>query len=60
METLLSRVRRRTEIKFLIKNGATRTLRRCSGDEEVGIELVVEYVTGSLAPLPTVIMEEEG
>jgi hypothetical protein len=38
METLLSRISARTEIRFLTNEGKTRTLLRRSGDLDVGID----------------------
>jgi hypothetical protein len=55
METLLSRVSCRMEIRFLMSGGETRTLRRCKGDEAVGTKVLAVYVTGSLAPFPTMM-----
>jgi hypothetical protein len=57
MEQLLSVVKRRTEIKFLIMPGATRTLERTSDRRGVIKEEDPTEVTGRDAPLPT-IMEE--
>ena len=57
MEQLLSVVKRRTEINFLIMLGETRTLERKSGRHEVENECDPTEVMGSKAPLPTMIDE---
>jgi hypothetical protein len=57
MEQLLSVVKRRTEIKFLIMFGDTRTLERTRGRRVVEKECDPIDVTGSDAPLPTMIDE---
>jgi hypothetical protein len=57
MEQLLSVVKRRTEIKFLIMLGDTRTLERTRGRHFVGKECDPIDVTRSEAPLPTMIDE---
>jgi hypothetical protein len=57
MEQLLSVVKRRTEIKFLIMLGNTKTLERTSGCRIVEKECDPVDVTGSEAPLPTMIDE---
>jgi len=57
MEQLLSVVKRRTEIKFLIMLGETKTLERKSGRCVVENECDPTDVTGSKAPLPTMIDE---
>jgi hypothetical protein len=57
MEQLLSVVKRRTEIKFLIMPGATRTLERTSDRRGVIKEVDPTDVTGSVAPLPTMMDE---
>lgn len=55
METLLSRVRERTKIRFLTRDGETRTLLRRIGEREVAMVVDAWWVTGSEAPLPTVM-----
>jgi len=63
MEQLLSVVKRRTEIKFLIMPGLTKTLERIRGRCGVIKEEDPVEVTGRRAPLPTMIeggQEEEG
>jgi hypothetical protein len=63
IEQLLSVVNRRTEIKFLIMLGDTRTLFRTRGECGVGNEYEPVEVIGKRAPLPTIIEEgsdEEG
>jgi hypothetical protein len=57
MEQLLSVVKRRTEIKFLIMLGDTKTLERTRGRCSVGKECDPIDVMGSEAPLPTMIDE---
>jgi hypothetical protein len=57
MEQLLSVVKRRTEIKFLIMFGNTRTLERTRGHRVVENECDPIDVMGSEAPLPTMIDE---
>ena len=57
MEQLLSVVKRRTEIKFLIMLGDTKTLERTSGRRIVEKECDPVDVMGSEAPLPTMIDE---
>ena len=57
MEQLLSVVKRRTEIKFLIMLGDTKTLERTRGRRSVEKECDPRDVTGSEAPLPTMIDE---
>ena len=57
--TGLSRVRARTETRFLINEGATRTLFRERGLEVVGIEEEPVCVMGREVPLPTMILVEE-
>ena len=57
MEQLLSVVKRRTEIKFLIMLGDTKTLERTSGRRIVEKECDPVDVTGSKVPLPTMIDE---
>jgi hypothetical protein len=57
MEQLLSMVKRRTEIRFLIMPGATRTLERTSDRHGVIKEEDPTEVTGRDAPLPTMIDE---
>ena len=49
----LSRVRARTETRFLIKSGEIRTLFRCKALLEVGRKDVPVWVIGNDAPLPT-------
>jgi hypothetical protein len=56
-EQLLSEVSRRTEIRFLIRFGETRTLLRVKGPGSRAMPVVV---TGSKEPLPTTIEEGEG
>ena len=58
--TELSRVSRRTEIKFLIKEGETRTSWRRRDEEEVGTVAVPAHCTGKDAPLSTTMRAEEG
>jgi hypothetical protein len=57
MEQLLSVVKRRIEIKFLIMLGETRTLERIGGRRSVVKECDPTEVLGSKAPLPTMIDE---
>jgi hypothetical protein len=57
MEQLLSVVKRQTKIKFLIMLGDTKTLERTRGRHSVGKERDPMDVTGSEAPLPTMIDE---
>ena len=57
MEQLLSVVKRRTEIKFLIMFGETKTLERTRGRRAVEKECDPIDVTGSEALLPTMIDE---
>ena len=60
IETLLSRVKRRTEIKFLIRDGDTRTSFKRRDLVAVGMKVCAWCVTGTRAPLPTVMVEEDG
>jgi len=63
MEQLLSVVKRRTEIKFLIMFGDTKTSERTRGRRVVENECDPIDVTGSEAPLPTMIdegLDDEG
>ena len=60
IETLLSRVRRRTKIKFLMRDGETRTSFKRRGEVAVGMMVCAWCVTGNRAPLPTVMEDEEG
>jgi hypothetical protein len=57
MEQLLPVVKRRTEFKFLIMPGATRTLERTKGRCGVIKEEDPTDVTGRDAPLPTMVEE---
>jgi hypothetical protein len=57
MEQLLSVVKRLKEIRFLIMLGETKTLERTKGRCEVENECDPTKVTGSKAPLPTMIDE---
>jgi hypothetical protein len=57
MVQLLSVVKRSTEIKFLIMFGETKTLERTRGWRAVEKECDPINVTGSEAPLPTMIDE---
>jgi hypothetical protein len=50
-ETLLSRVKECTEIRFFTKDGETRMFLRRRGELVVGIEEDARWVTGSVAPL---------
>jgi hypothetical protein len=59
-ETLLSRVRERTETKFFTRDGETRTLLRRRGEREVVMAVDAWWVTRSEAPLPTVMGGEDG
>jgi hypothetical protein len=56
-EQLLSLIKRRTEIKFLIMLGDTKTLERTRGHRSVGKECDPMDVTGSEALLSTMIDE---
>jgi hypothetical protein len=56
-ETLLSRVRERMEMRFLTSEGETIIFFRRSG--EPGMDDCARWVTGSNAPLPTVIGGEK-
>jgi hypothetical protein len=57
MEQLLSVVKRQTKIRFLIMLGETKTLERTKGRHEVENKCDLTEVTGSKAPLPTMIDE---
>jgi hypothetical protein len=57
MEQLLSAVKRRKEMRFLIMLCETKTLERTKGRREVENECDPTEVTGSKAPLPTMIDE---
>ena len=59
MEQLLSQVNGRTEIRFLIRFGETRTLLREKGPGRRAVPVAVT-VTGRSKPLPTTIEEGEG
>jgi len=56
-EKLLSEVNWRTDIRFLISFGETRTLLRCRGPDKCAVPV---EVTGSKEPLPTTIAEGKG
>ena len=63
MEQLLSVVKQRTEIKFLIMFGDTKTSERTRGRHVVENECDPIDVMGSEAPLPTMIdegLDDEG
>jgi len=49
-----------TEIRFLIREGVTRTLWRCREEEDVGMVASAVCVTGNRAPFPTVTKEGKG
>jgi hypothetical protein len=55
METELSRVRARTEIKFFIRCGEIRTVSKCKGVEEVVMTEESKCDTSKRAPLPMMI-----
>ena len=55
----LSRVRARTEIRFLINDGEIRMLLSNREVEEVGMEEELVWVMGREEPLPTMIRIEE-
>jgi len=57
MEHLLSMVKRRTEIRFLIMLGDTKTSLRTRGRCGVGNEYEPVEVIGNKEPLPTMIEE---
>lgn len=59
-EALLSRVRERPEMRFLTRDGETRTLLRRRGELELAMVVDARWVTGSEAPLPTVMGGEHG
>ena len=56
-EQLLSEVNWRTDIRFLISFGETRTLLRCRGPDKCAVPV---EVTGSKEPSLTTIAEEKG
>jgi hypothetical protein len=58
METLLSHVSLRTEIRFLTREGEMRTLFKCKGVEDVGMVVAAEVVIGRCAPFPTMMSAE--
>lgn len=57
-ETLLSRVKERNEIRFLTKDGDTRTFLRRRGAVVVAIVDDARWVTDNVVPLPTVMGRE--